>query len=163
MDQTIREIRGTIFALQARDADRAFDPRAGIVGLVEEMTAALGFAPSLRLGAGLRTLHSEELTEQALAVLREALSNVARHAGASRADVTVDVDQDGILSVVVTDDGTGLPPGGRRSGLRNLADRAAKLGGELRLGPAEGAAPRPGTRLEWRVPTGTVQAPGSDG
>jgi signal transduction histidine kinase len=163
MDQTIREIRGAIFALQARDADGPFDPRAGIVGLVEEMTSVLGFAPSLRLGAGLRTLTSEVLTEQALAVLREALTNMARHAGASRADVTVDVDQDGILSVTVTDDGTGIPAGGRRSGLLNLADRAAKLGGELRLGLAESAAPRPGTRLEWRVPTGTVPAPGSDG
>jgi signal transduction histidine kinase len=163
MDQTIREIRGAIFALQARDADGPFDPRAGIVGLVEEMTSVLGFAPSLRLGAGLRTLTSEVLTEQALAVLREALTNMARHAGASRADVTVDVDQDGILSVTVTDDGTGIPAGGRRSGLLNLADRAAKLGGELRLGLAESAAPRPGTRLEWRVPTGTVPAPGPDG
>jgi signal transduction histidine kinase len=163
MDQTIREIRGTIFALQARDAGSPSDPRADIVGLVEEMTAVLGFAPSLRLGAGLRTLNSEELTEQALAVLREALSNMARHAGASQADVTVDVDQDGFLTVIVTDDGTGIPAGGRRSGLRNLADRAAKLGGELRLGPAGGAAPRPGTRLEWRVPTGTVPAHGSAG
>jgi two-component system, NarL family, sensor histidine kinase DevS len=163
MDQTIREIRGTIFALQARDAGTPSDPGADIVGLVEEMTAVLGFAPSLRLGAGLRTLNSEKLSEQALAVLREALSNMARHAGASQADVTVDVDQDGFLTVIVTDDGTGIPAGGRRSGLRNLADRAAKLGGELRLGPAEGAAPRPGTRLEWRVPTGTVLAPGSAG
>jgi signal transduction histidine kinase len=163
MDQTIKEIRGTIFALQARDVGSPPDPRAGIVGLVEEMRAVLGFAPSLRLGAGLRALNGEELAEQALAVLREALSNVARHAGASRADVTVDVDQDGFLSVIVTDDGTGIPAGGRRSGLRNLADRAEKLGGELRLDPAEPAAPRPGTRLEWRVPAGTVPAPGRTG
>jgi signal transduction histidine kinase len=163
MDQTIREIRGTIFALQARDAGSPPDPRAGIVSLVEEMTAMLGFAPSLRLGAGLRTLNNEELTEQALAVLREALSNVARHAGASRADVTVDVSQDGILSVIVTDNGTGLPSGGRRSGLRNLAARAAKLGGELRLGQAQPDGPRPGTRLEWRVPAATVPVLGADG
>jgi signal transduction histidine kinase len=159
MDQTIREIRGAIFALQARDdAGIRSDPRADIVRLVEEMTAVLGFAPSLRLGAGLRTLNNEELTEQALIVLREALSNVARHADASRADVTVDIDHDGILSVIVTDNGTGLPSGGRRSGLRNLADRAGKLGGELRLGPAEPGAPRPGTKLEWRVPAATDPA-----
>ena len=163
MDQTIKEIRGTIFALQARDADSPPDPRADIVRLVEEMTATLGFAPSLRLGVGLRTLNNEELAEQALAVLREALSNLARHADASRADVTVDVDQDGIFTVVVTDNGTGIPPGGRRSGLRNLAERAAGLGGELRLGRAEPGAPRPGTRLEWRVPTAAVAASGSDG
>jgi two-component system, NarL family, sensor histidine kinase DevS len=159
MDETIREIRAAIFALQAREAGSQPDPRAGIVRLVEEMTAVLGFAPSLRLGAGLRTLNSEELAEQPLVVLREALSNMARHAGASRADVAVDVDRDGILSVVVTDDGKGIPSGGRRSGLRNLAERAANLGGELRLGPAEPGAPRPGTRLEWRVPTVSVPAP----
>jgi len=163
MDQTIKEIRGAIFALQARDTGSQPDPRAGIVRLVEEMTAVLGFAPSLRLGAGLQALKSEKLAEQALAVLREALSNMARHAGASRADVTVDVSQDGILSVIVTDNGTGLPPGGRRSGLRNLADRAEKLGGELLLGQADPAAPQPGTRLEWRVPAATVPASRSDG
>jgi signal transduction histidine kinase len=156
MDETIREIRGAIFALQARDASGPPGPHAGIARLVEEMTGVLGFAPSLRLGAGLRTLNSEELTEQVLAVLREALSNVARHAGASRADVTVDVDRDGILSVIVTDDGTGLSPAGRRSGLRNLADRATDLGGELRLSQAEPATQRPGTRLEWRVPAVTA-------
>jgi signal transduction histidine kinase len=156
MDQTIKEIRGAIFALQSRNTGRTSDPRTDIVHLVEEMTATLGFTPSLRLGAGLRTLHSEELTEQVLAVLREALSNMARHAGASRADVTVDVGQDGVLSVLVADDGIGVPPEGRRSGLRNLADRAVKLGGELRLGPVEPGASRPGTRLEWRVPAASA-------
>jgi signal transduction histidine kinase len=152
MDETIKEIRGAIFALQARNLDLKPDPRADIVSLVEEMTPALGFAPSLRLGAGLRDLTSGELTEQALTVLREALSNVARHAAASRADVTVDIDDDGILTVLVTDNGTGIPPGGKRSGLRNLAERAAKLGGEFVLVPARPEAEKPGTRLEWRVP-----------
>jgi signal transduction histidine kinase len=160
MDQTIKEIRGAIFALQARDADAEVprDPRADIVGLVEEMTAMLGFAPSLRLGPGLRTLGSEQLIEHTLIVLREALSNVARHAGATRADVTVDVADEEFLTVTVTDNGTGIPPGPRRSGLRNLTERAVELGGELRLSPAEPAAPQPGTRLEWRVPVAATPA-----
>ena len=154
MDETIREIRGAIFALQARDAAAPRDPRADIVRLAEEMTEMLGFAPSLRLGAGLRTLGSEDLAEQALIVLREALSNVARHAGATRADVTVDIGGDGFLTVTVADDGAGIPAeGSRRSGLRNLAERAAALGGTMRLSPAEPGAARPGTALEWRVPT----------
>ena len=111
----------------------------------------LGFAPSLRLGAGLGDV-SPEVAEQALAALREALSNAARHANASRVDVIVDTGSDGMLTVQVTDDGTGISDGGRRSGLRNLARRAEKLGGELRLEPADPGAPRPGTRLAWRVP-----------
>jgi signal transduction histidine kinase len=152
MDQTIKEIRGAIFALQARDTAAEPDPRAGIVALVEEMTPVLGFAPSLRLGSGLRGLASGEPADQALAVLREALSNVARHAAATRADVTVDIGSDGMLSVSVTDNGVGIAPGGTRSGLRNLADRAARFGGEFRLEPADPGAAQPGTRLEWRIP-----------
>jgi signal transduction histidine kinase len=151
MDETIKDIRATIFALQARDADQP-DLRGDIVALVEEMTPMLGFAPSLRLGAGLAAPISSGLGEQVLAALREALSNAARHAGASEVDVTVDVDPDGILAVQVTDDGTGIPEATHRSGLRNLARRAEKLGGELRLQPAHPGAPAPGTRLEWRVP-----------
>ena len=154
MDETIKDIRATIFALQARDSGGGPDLRGAIVDLVEEMTDMLGFAPALRLGAGLGAEVGPQVAEQALAALREALSNAARHAGASQVDVTVDVDPDGMLAVQVTDDGGGLPADGRRSGLRNLASRAEKLGGELRLEPALPGEARPGTRLEWRVPRG---------
>ena len=154
MDDTIKDIRATIFELQARDSASGPDLRGDIVALVEEMTSMLGFAPSLRLGAGLGAQVGAEVADQVLAALREALSNAARHASASQVDVTVDVDPDGMLAVKVTDDGTGIPAEGRRSGLRNLARRAEKLGGGLRLEPAEPGADRPGTRLEWRVPPG---------
>ncbi len=152
MDETIKEIRSAIFALQARDATDRDDLRSDIVGLVEDMTALLGFAPSLRLGAGLGGPIKPEIAEQVLAALREALSNAARHAAASRVDVTVDLSADGLLTVQVTDNGTGIPADGRRSGLRNLATRAEKLGGELQLSPADPGAPSPGTKVEWRVP-----------
>jgi signal transduction histidine kinase len=151
MDETIKDIRATIFALQARDAGER-DLRGDIVALVEEMTPLLGFAPSLRLGAGLGAPVSPELAGHVLAALREALSNAARHADARQVEVTVDVDPDGMLTVLVTDDGAGIPASAHRSGLRNLAERAEKLGGELRLRPAHPGAPAPGTQLEWRVP-----------
>jgi len=153
MDETIKDIRATIFALQNPDTPAGPDLRGEILALADEMTSMLGFAPSLRLGAGLGHGISREAAEQALAALREALSNAARHSGASQVDVTVDVDGDGMLSVQVTDNGIGIPADGRRSGLRNLADRAEKLDGELRLAPADPGAPSPGTRLEWRVPS----------
>ncbi len=152
MDLTIKDIRATIFALQARDTADQSDLRSDIVGLVEEMTPLLGFAPSLRLGAGLGGAIMPEVAEQALAALREALSNAARHAAATQVDVTVDVSADRMLTVQVTDNGTGISADGRRSGLRNLASRAEKLGGELQLSPADPGAASPGTRLEWRVP-----------
>jgi signal transduction histidine kinase len=154
MDETIKDIRATIFALQDRNTASGPDLRVEIVGLVEEMAPVLGFAPSLRLGAGLAGEIQPEAAEQALAALREGMSNAARHAAATRIDVTVDVDADGMLAVQVIDNGAGIPAGGRRSGLRNLAARAEKLGGELQLSPADPGASPPGTRLEWRVPLG---------
>jgi signal transduction histidine kinase len=159
MDQTIKEIRGAIFKLQARDQGTHADLRSRVVSLVEEMTPMLGFAPTLRLGAGLGTRIGAETGEQALLALREALSNAARHSGASRVDVTVDVDSDGMLSVLVVDDGSGISEQRtRRSGLRNLAARAEKLGGELRLDQANPDTPdRPGTRLDWRVPANSPE------
>ena len=154
MDDTIKDIRATIFALQARGVVDRPDLRGDIVALVEEMTPMLGFAPSLRLGAGLAAPVRPELAEQVIATLREALSNAARHAQAIEVDVTVDVDPDEMLTVLVTDDGIGMPADVKRSGLRNLTTRAQDLGGELRLSPADPGAATPGTRLEWRVPRG---------
>jgi signal transduction histidine kinase len=78
--------------------------------------------------------------------LREALSNAAKHAEASRVDVTVTAETD--LVLVVQDNGQGISPDGRRSGLANLKHRAEALDGHLLLDQPENG----GTRLEWRVP-----------
>jgi signal transduction histidine kinase len=163
MDDTIKDIRATIFALQARGLQAGSSLRAEIIELVDEMTAMLGFAPALRLGSGLGARVPGHLAEQSLAVLREALSNIAQHAHATQASVTVDIvatEAAPALSVLVRDNGVGIPDEGRRSGLRNMAERAEKLGGQLRITrPAgDGSAPR-GAELEWRVP---LPAPPAD-
>ena len=67
-----------------------------------------------------------------LAVFREALSNAARHAQASQVEVSVEAGSDLVLRVA--DDGTGIPPGIRRRGLANMAERAERLGGTLQVG-----------------------------
>ena len=162
MDETIKDIRLTIFALQSRGQDSQSNLREAIVGVVEEMTAPAGFAPSLRLGAKLNEQVRPEIAEDMLSALREALSNAARHAQATRIDASVDVDAEGFLTLRVTDNGVGIPPHGRRSGLRNLRLRAENLGGELRLGPAD--ADGGGTEVVWRVPSrgpGLGSMPGS--
>jgi signal transduction histidine kinase len=158
MDDTIRDIRGTIFALQSRGRASAPRLRAEIVALADEMAEMLGLAPALRLGSGLDSRASGELSEQVIAVLREALSNAARHAAATRVDVTVDTDDAGVLTVLVRDNGRGIGETSRRSGLANLADRAEQLGGKLRISPADGG----GTELEWKVPVPAEAPPVPD-
>ena len=167
MDETIKEIRGAIFALQARDtADRA-DLRSDIVDLVEEMTPLLGFAPSLRLGAGLAGQIKPEVAEQALATLREALSNAARHAAATVVEVTVDLDANGMLTVQVTDNGIGIPADGRRSGLVTwpaalrssaaISSSARPIQARPHPGPGWNGAFRSGTYLKGARPPAALR------
>jgi signal transduction histidine kinase len=145
LDETIRQIRSTIFALQvAPGGERSL--RTRILAITDGTAESLGFAPAVRLEGLLDTVVSDEVGEQLLAVLHEALSNVARHAHARRVSVSVDVGDHLVLRVV--DDGVGIPPGGRRSGLRNMAQRAQDLGGSFEARDRDGG----GSVLEWRVP-----------
>ena len=146
LDGTIRELRSTIYGLQAPQ-DGPPSLRALLLQAVDAGTEQLGFAPSLRLDGLLDTLVPQFVAEHLLAVLREALSNAARHARAATVHVLVAV-RDGQLLLEVTDDGVGLPADGRRSGLTNLESRAAELGGALVTQSAPGA----GTQLTWQVP-----------
>ncbi|HMH90438.1 MAG TPA: GAF domain-containing protein [Streptosporangiaceae bacterium] len=153
LDGTIRDIRSTIYTLQARDEPGQPETHARILAVVQEMTDALGFAPWLRIDGQLDARAPAQMTEDVLAVVREGLSNVARHARASQADLVVTADQD--LVVVISDDGTGIASDRAWSGLANLTERAAELGGGLLVEAAEDG----GTRLEWRVPLAGAQPP----
>jgi len=147
LDETIRQIRSTIFALQSPLESSGPSLRARIVDLVEAARGHLGFMPGLRMEGQVDNQVPEEIAEHLLAVLREALSNLVRHAKATRASVAVEV-AGGELELVVQDDGVGLPAGGRRSGLRNLEERAAGLGGSFEVSSPE----QGGTLLRWGVP-----------
>ncbi|MCB5180869.1 sensor histidine kinase [Streptomyces antimicrobicus] len=150
LDATIKIIRSTIFGLREREAPATGSKlRSRAVQALDEASAGLGFAPALRMEGLIDTDVPPTVAEEAVAVLGEALSNVARHAKATRAEVSL-VAADGVLTLTVTDDGVGMPEGGRRSGLRNLAERAERLGGRMAV-TARGDATR-GTRLEWEVP-----------
>ncbi len=153
LDHTIREIRTTIFALMSppETARRGLWQR--IVAVVEQITAGTGLSPHMQVTGPIDALVSDELAEHAIAVVREAMSNVVRHAKADTASVAVTAGD--TLRIKVVDDGVGPPGSGRRSGLANLAARAAELGGTFEVGASDAG----GTRLVWEVPLGQPDAP----
>jgi two-component system, NarL family, sensor histidine kinase DevS len=144
LDDTIREIRSAIFSLQSnRQGDGL---RGEILRVVSEARLVLGFEPRVRFEGPVDTI-SEPIATELLTTLREALSNVARHAEASAIEIVVECGESVTLHVL--DDGRGIPPsvaGG--SGIRNLTERATMLGGRCRVA----ARPDGGTMLEWQVP-----------
>jgi signal transduction histidine kinase len=150
LDETIRQIRSTIFALEGpRGARRGL--REQILSLAAEAAASLGFEPHLHLDGPIDAAVADDVGAHLLAVVREALSNIVRHARASRVEVTVRAITGGELVATVADNGLGVVapahPAGR--GLENMTRRADALGGELRVEP--GPAGR-GTTVTWRVP-----------
>ncbi|MGA5710436.1 GAF domain-containing protein [Streptomyces cellulosae] len=147
LDETIKIIRSAIFGLRSREDDAAPGLRSRAVRVVGEGTPLLGFAPSVRMEGLLDTHVPAETADHVLAVLTESLSNIARHAHADRADVVLETDGK-LVRLTVTDNGVGIPAGGRRSGLTNMADRARKLGGDMELENPGGR----GTRLVWHAP-----------
>ena len=144
LDLTIKDIRGTIFELQNRQGSSL---RQEIRTLVRDYVPVLGFAPTVRTTGPVDTAVPPEVSAHLIAVLREAVSNVARHALADRAEVELEV-TDHELVLTVSDDGSGIPPGRAESGLRNVRRRASELGGSMQLRAND---PR-GTVLTWRVP-----------
>lgn len=149
LDRTMRSIRSTIFALEAADREEAGGLRSAVVGLVRRSENALGFSPRLTFDGLVDTLVSEGIGDHLVAALRESLSNVARHAHARRVEVEVVVGDESVL-LRVSDDGVGIPddPRDGGSGLRNLAERAAALGGAFTASRRETG----GTVATWQVP-----------
>ncbi|MFH8342339.1 GAF domain-containing protein [Streptomyces sp. AM6-12] len=147
LDETIKIIRSTIFGLRAREGAAAGGLRARVVRVAGEAAPVLGFAPSVRMEGLVDTDVPGEIADHVVAVLSEALTNIARHAHADRAEVLLTADGREVR-LRVRDNGVGIPAGGRRSGLRNMAERAQRLGGRLDVTRSEGG----GATLEWRVP-----------
>ncbi|HEU5355693.1 MAG TPA: GAF domain-containing protein [Actinocrinis sp.] len=153
LDDTIRQIRSTIFALQAQGAARVGSPlRHRIIQEVDAARQVLGFSAALRMEGLIDTDVPPAVAENVIAVLREALANVARHAQARRVEVDIAVADRVVIEIV--DDGLGPPASLRRSGLANLARRAEQFSGALTVEPVHrgGSGLGTGTRISWQVP-----------
>jgi signal transduction histidine kinase len=146
LDDTIRDIRTTIFELQSRDVESGVRARA--LALLRAAERTMTARAELRFEGAVDSAVSEEVADQALAVLREALSNVARHADARQVEVLMRA-VDGELHIRVTDDGKGISgESATGSGTTNMRSRADQLGGRLTIQPGD----QGGTVVEWVVP-----------
>lgn len=144
LQEIIQDIRTAIFDLQTDSADSP-TLRTAVRKLINELTADTALRTTIRISGPLDVVPAA-LAQHAEAVVREAVSNTVRHAQARRLTVTISVQDD--LIVDVMDDGSGVPGTVARSGLHNLAQRAAEAGGTFTLAQPNGG----GTQLTWSVP-----------
>ncbi|WP_329478748.1 GAF domain-containing protein [Kribbella sp. NBC_01484] len=147
IDTTIHDLRAAIFQLQQTPESSSL--RGDVQALVAEYAEPLGFRPQLICTGPIDTVVPDPVRPQILATVRETLSNVVRHAQASHATVEIAVGS-GEVMARISDDGVGIGTSDRRSGLRNLAERAQALGGSVQL---TGSEPH-GTVVEFRAPIG---------
>lgn len=147
LDTTVRHIRSAIFELHTARLPGS-SVRQAVLELCAESSRSLGFEPTVQFDGPIDSLVDEQLAQHVLAVIQEALSNVTRHAGASKVEVSL-VTTDGHLVVTIVDDGRGMSDGvsGGR-GVDNLRARATRVGGDVEWV----AAPGGGTVVNWRVP-----------
>jgi signal transduction histidine kinase len=146
IDATIKEIRRTIVALSAPDDTNGLLKQVHAV--LAGSTTVLGFEPTLETSGPVNSLVTDEARMNVLAVLSEAISNAARHARCSALHVVLTAGP--TIDLIVQDDGEGFDPQAveRRSGLRNLRERAESMGGSMRIESSSGQ----GTTLSWSVP-----------
>lgn len=152
LDETVAQIRSTIFALQGRrHSDRGL--RDEISAIVTEASTGLGFEPFLHLDGPIDSEIGGQVAENVTSVVREGLANVVRHSQATRVEVDVVV-RNHQLRIEVSDDGVGVPPihptGG---GISSMAKRSRDLGGSMSISPGPHGK---GTVLAWRVPLGSL-------
>ena len=150
LDDTIRELRDTIYSLRGMAQDTG-TLSSRILAVIKEGAASLPYAPRIRLSGPIDAPLTDELSSSVLAVISEGLSNAARHSQASSIDISVDADADRI-KLVIADNGCGFSKPTRRSGLNNLKERAVLLGGKFSVRSVLGE----GTRLRWSAPVPEV-------
>jgi PAS domain S-box-containing protein len=148
LDDTIRELRSAIFSLQSAGSTATPSGiRHQVVELVTDIANDAGFQSQLRFEGAVESI-DPRIAEQLTPTVREALSNVAKHANART--VTVRLAVDDCVTLTVIDDGDGPSgEGGTGHGVENMATRASKLGGHSELRGGEDG----GSVLTWMVPS----------
>ncbi len=161
LDETIRQIRTVIYRLQQPAGGPPTNARARLLEVIQEVSVGLP-EPWVQFVGPIDTAATGDVVEDLIAVVREMLTNVAKHAHAQHVSVKVTATDDlRQISVTTTDDGCGITGTGRRSGLKNLRARARRYGGDLFVTPADRGdlvamtAKGGGTRCHWSANVNT--------
>lgn len=157
LDTAIAEIRTAIFALGPTRVGESPSVRHRIIDLLAELSGLFPETPRLTFTGPVDLMVADDLGHDLLAVVREGLTNVARHADATHVSVRIAIADD-TLNTEITDDGVGIRPSNRSSGLANLTARAERWQGALSVLPGDTG----GTVLVWTAAlapaeTGTLQ------
>lgn len=145
IDAAIADFRTAVFSLQTSDPGSV---RHRLLDVVTELAPNLDTPPRIAFSGPVDLFVTGALADDVVAVIREALSNVARHARAETTEINVSVTTSH-FTVIIDDDGIGIPvEPSSESGTANLVARARAHGGICKIGPrADG-----GTRVHWHVP-----------
>jgi signal transduction histidine kinase len=157
LDESISQIRTVIFALSSRPEHAPGTLRHTVIDLADELATTFASPPRVTFTGPVDLLVTDSLAGDVMAVVREGLTNAARHAAAETVAVTVAA-TDGWVVVDVVDNGLGIGDVARRSGLKNLAVRAEARGGSMAINPDGSGAGRRGTHVRWSSPYSLVEA-----
>lgn len=147
IDEAISEVRTAVFALGSSDRSVVRSTRDRLLDVITELRPALSRPPRITFSGPVDIEVTGALARDVVAAVRESVANVARHAPEAECRVDVAV-ADGVVRILVEDDGPGPGTGGRRSGTANLAARAEMRGGSYRFG----AGTDGGTVVVWTAP-----------
>ena len=150
LDDTIRQVRSTIYELGSSGVEQGL--RARVRSLLRGLEPVLGFQIRLSFDGPLDSAVSDQIAEHLFSAIRETVTNIGRHARATRATVKLSVGE-GICRLEVADNGSGIVASDRNHsgfGLANLQRRAEKLQGNFSVDSPESG----GTRVIWQVPVG---------
>lgn len=147
INEAMEEIRTVVSALNVSDSSENRTVREQLLEVISEVGAVMSAAPAVKIEGPIDHVVQGSLARDLLAVVRESLTNVARHAPESKCEILITATS-AAIEMRVTDDGPGLSGNSRRSGTRNLAARADRRDGIYTLE----SRPEGGTSVLWRVP-----------
>lgn len=151
LDDTIRELRDTIYSLRTEETNEPLTGR--ILRAVQDSSGSAAVRPQVAFSGPVDDSVPEDVAAHLLPVLSEGLSNAIRHSEADKIQISVSAEPERV-ELLISDNGKGFNKPDRISGLANIQHRADLLGGRCTID----SAPGNGTTVKWTAHTGKDRA-----